>query len=1031
MDKKKFVLTFLFYIFSIFILTEDTKAKSLDKEKFLKHFNKIQSFIYKNDFTLKNFNFAKDIDRKFDIDQLAINNEQKGLFYFFFCNSRDYDGPGEESYYGYTRQQIDYCLKSDKYFVESKFYSSEKSKDNNSIENFVEKIIAFKIGAYSSLKYQNNPSPENLEITKKYNNKLLNYKSSNKNKYFYEQGLKNFYLIYRGQRNYDKAEMMHKLILNSKKCFSKRSGMSTKQEIKCDEERTNYGILLMSMENYEKARVIFEENINNETKKNFNRENRRGVRNALYYYHQKKMNYDLAEDYMYDSLQFIDTSSGPVSKINYFEGLANLYDIYKMNGKIEEAKNGYINLISDIEKEFGKNSIHTKGALAALIGIYSIDITNIKKETELAKKLSEIIETNPKDLLREDFYSATIAGNFYRNGQLEKAELFYSKAYEIQKRNSHLENLIIIKIGLKKFEEAERLLKKFNPQDNHQKFSYLGIKSVLYSNTNIEKYKNNLIKLYSHISNYSKNITKNRGEPSVEYYNSDIEDFIYRYNSLKKSDSEKVSDYFLNQTGIKIETALIELSEISRSSKLNKRVKNIVNRSKNDKLNNEKRILQDLIISYEKIPLISENNLDKEKNIKKLISIKREINNQQNKILSKIDIQKFSNFGQEISLKNIQKELKSNQVILSYYLTNRQGLYIYCITNNNFEIKKIDITNSKLKNLIKQIKTNITLENIQNNKFDLSKSNEIYNILINPIKKNLINKNELIIIPHKSLTSLPFEILVENKNSESASWLIKNYSTSYYPSIYSFYNLNKIKLKNKKDSFIGFGNPKFSSSKNKKAINYNNIMLRGIANPEEIRNMISLPETEKELKILSKLFKKENSKIYVGKKFSEDKLKSLNLSNYKYIAFATHAIIANQINNISEPGLILTPPKVATEANDGILTVSEIEKLNLQSDVIILSACNTASDDGTPNGEGLSGLASAFFHAGTKSILVTHWDVETNAAINLTTGTFKYLKNSDNLSKALQKAKIEMLSNPDTSHPFYWAPFILIGNLNL
>jgi CHAT domain-containing protein len=1031
MDKKKIVLTFLFYIFSIFILTEDTKAKSLDKEKFLKHFNKIESFIYKNDFTLKNFNFVKDIKKRFDVDQLAIKNEQKGLFYFFFCNSRDYDGPGEESYYGYTHQQIEYCLKSDKYFVESKFYSSEKSKDNNSIENFVEKIIAFKVGAYSSLKYQNNPSPENLEITKKYNNKLLNYKSSNKNKYFYEQGLKNFSLIYRGQRNYDKAEMMHKLMLNSKKCFSKRSGMSTKQEIKCDEEKTNYGILLMSMENYEKARLILEENINNETKKNFNRENRRGVRDALYYYHLKKMNYDLAEDYMYDSLQFIDTSSGPVSKKNYFEGLANLYDIYKMNGKIEEAKNGYIKLISDIEKEFGKNSIHTKGALAALIGIYSKDITNIKKETELAKKLSEIIEANPKDLLREDFYYATIAGNFHGNGQLEKAELFYSKAYEIQKRSSHLENLIIIKIGLKKFEEAERLLKKFNPQDNHQKFSYLGIKSALYSETNIEKYKNNLIKLYSHISNYSKSVTKNRGEPSVENYNSDIEDFIYRYNSLKKSDSEKVSDYFLNQTGIKIETALIELSEISRSSKLNKRVKNIVNRSKNDKLNNEKRILQDLIISYEKIPLISENNLDKEKNIKKLISIKREINNQQNKILSKIDIQKFSNFGQEISLKNIQKELKSNQLILSYYLTNRQGLYIYCITNNNFEIKKIDITNDKLKNSIKQIKASISVENIRNNKFDLSKSNEIYNILINPIKKNLINKNELIIIPHKSLTSLPFEILVENKNSESTSWLIKNYSTSYYPSIYSFYNLNKIKLKNKKDSFIGFGNPKFSSSKNKKAINYNNIMLRGIANPEEIRNMISLPETEKELKILSKLFKKENSKIYVGKKFSEDKLKSLNLSNYRYIAFATHAIIANQINNISEPGLILTPPKVATEANDGILTVSEIEKLNLQSDVIILSACNTASDDGTPNGEGLSGLASAFFHAGTKSILVTHWDVETNAAINLTTGTFKYLKNSDNLSKALQKAKIEMLSNPDTSHPFYWAPFILIGNLNL
>ena len=65
--------------------------------------------------------------------------------------------------------------------------------------------------------------------------------------------------------------------------------------------------------------------------------------------------------------------------------------------------------------------------------------------------------------------------------------------------------------------------------------------------------------------------------------------------------------------------------------------------------------------------------------------------------------------------------------------------------------------------------------------------------------------------------------------------------------------------------------------------------------------------------------------------FDEEKIKSLDLSNYKYISFATHAIVADQINNISEPGIILTPPKKSTEINDGILTVSEIEKLNLNS----------------------------------------------------------------------------------------------------
>ena len=154
------------------------------------------------------------------------------------------------------------------------------------------------------------------------------------------------------------------------------------------------------------------------------------------------------------------------------------------------------------------------------------------------------------------------------------------------------------------------------------------------------------------------------------------------------------------------------------------------------------------------------------------------------------------------------------------------------------------------------------------------------------------------------------------------------------------------------------------------------------------------------------------------------------MSNYKFISFATHAVVANQINNIAEPGLILTPPKKSTKDNDGILTVSEIEKLNLKSDIVILSACNTASEDGSPDGEGLSGLASAFFHAGTKSMLVTHWDVETNSAVQLTTGSFGKMKNTKNLSKALQQTKLEMMNNDETSHPFFWAPFILIGNIS-
>ena len=124
----------------------------------------------------------------------------------------------------------------------------------------------------------------------------------------------------------------------------------------------------------------------------------------------------------------------------------------------------------------------------------------------------------------------------------------------------------------------------------------------------------------------------------------------------------------------------------------------------------------------------------------------------------------------------------------------------------------------------------------------------------------------------------------------------------------------------------------------------NKVMLRGIADPNEIRKLSELPETRDELNFIAEIFK-NNSKLYLGNEFTEDKIKSIDFSKYKFISFATHAVIANQIENIGEPGLILTPPVKANKDNDGILTVSEIERMNLNSDIVILSACNTASED--------------------------------------------------------------------------------------
>jgi CHAT domain-containing protein len=83
---------------------------------------------------------------------------------------------------------------------------------------------------------------------------------------------------------------------------------------------------------------------------------------------------------------------------------------------------------------------------------------------------------------------------------------------------------------------------------------------------------------------------------------------------------------------------------------------------------------------------------------------------------------------------------------------------------------------------------------------------------------------------------------------------------------------------------------------------------------------------------------------------------------------------------------VLTPPDEGSEADDGLLTASEIATLDLNADWVILSACNTAAADGTPGAEGLSGMAKAFFYAGARALLVSHWSVNSEAAVAITTG---------------------------------------------
>jgi tetratricopeptide (TPR) repeat protein len=195
--------------------------------------------------------------------------------------------------------------------------------------------------------------------------------------------------------------------------------------------------------------------------------------------------------------------------------------------------------------------------------------------------------------------------------------------------------------------------------------------------------------------------------------------------------------------------------------------------------------------------------------------------------------------------------------------------------------------------------------------------------------------------------------------------------------------------------------------------------------------LVPLPETADEAREVRASVAGGQGALWLGTEATEARVKAEPLDRYRLLYFATHGLVSgDRVGGalLSEPALALTPGG----GEDGFLTATEIAALRLNADWVVLSACNTA-EGAEPGAEALSGLAQAFLYAGARSLLVSHWPVESRSAVQLMTDTFRFRTEGEGMpaARAHQQAIVDMIvapDNPDWSHPAYWAPFVLVGD---
>lgn len=430
------------------------------------------------------------------------------------------------------------------------------------------------------------------------------------------------------------------------------------------------------------------------------------------------------------------------------------------------------------------------------------------------------------------------------------------------------------------------------------------------------------------------------------------------------------------------------------------------------------------------------------------------------------------------SAETVRSVLAADEALV-YLLSGPEAAYGLLLEggSKSLEVARLGVSGEALDTRIAALRAAFQISAGRIGTFPADLSHRLYRDLLGPWDQKLDQVRHLIVIPTGALLSLPPALLVRREPSEveavaascldelglyqALPWLGRDMAVSIAPSVQSFADMRRLVRPSRAPlPLLGFGDPPFQGTAlavadadaDKKAVGkavgetggvpqrQGQGQGQGLArltqtcrqaepvDPALLRRLAPLPGTAAELRQVAAILEADSRSLYLGAQASEPALRRTALDRYRVLYFATHGLLPGELACQSEPALVLAPPAThpPDRLRDGLLDASEIAGLTLDADLVVLSACNT----GAGGGEALSGLARAFFYAGSRALITSHWQVDSEATTRLMVGVFQHRQQHPDLgyAEAIRQAQQALIARRATAHPFFWAAFTLVGD---